>query len=201
MTAPRLLALPILATSLALAGCGISDPYTHPATTSANASAATTSATATMTVTDPSEPPPSKPTTTADSGVTTAPATASAATPRKAVQLYARLYINWTAKTIGSHQRQLAGMSEGTARAAALQAAASYGRDQLLQNSDVANTGTIVSIAAGQGPERGDWVIVTSERTTGQGDYVGLPAAAHATYAHVTHTHHGWVVNQWSPQN
>ena len=44
-------------------------------------------------------------------------------------------------------------------------------------------------------------MIVTSERTTGQGDYAGLPAAAHVTYAHVTHTPTGWVISQWSPQN
>ena len=92
-------------------------------------------------------------------------------------------------------------MSEGTARAAALQAAASYGRDQLLLNGHVANTGTIVSIAAGQGPQHGDWVIVTSEHTTGEGDYAGLPAVAHVTYAHLTHTPTGWVISQWSPQN
>jgi hypothetical protein len=44
-------------------------------------------------------------------------------------------------------------------------------------------------------------VIVTSEHTTGSGDYTGLPAAAHVTYAHLTHTPHGWVIDQWSPQN
>ena len=92
-------------------------------------------------------------------------------------------------------------MSQGTARAAALQAAASYSRDPELERSRVANTGAIVSLAPGQGPQRGDWVIVTSEHTTGQGDYAALPATAHVTYAHLTHTPHGWTVNLWSPQN
>ena len=44
-------------------------------------------------------------------------------------------------------------------------------------------------------------MIVTEERTAGQGDYVGLPATAHVTYAHVIHTPHGWVISQWSPQS
>ena len=44
-------------------------------------------------------------------------------------------------------------------------------------------------------------MIVTSEHTTGNGDYAGLPATAHVTYAHLTHTPHGWVIDQWSPQN
>ena len=155
----------------------------------------------TGTVTDPSEPPPATPTSPAHAGVTAAGSSAGAAAPGQALRLYTRLYINWTAATIGVHQRQLAAISQGTARAAALQAAASYSRDPTLEHSRVANTGTVVSIAPGQGPQRGNWVIVTSEHTTGTGDYTGLPATAHVTYAHLTHTTHGWVIDQWSPQN
>jgi hypothetical protein len=137
----------------------------------------------------------------ASSGVTAGTGSSGAATRRQALRLYARLYVNWTSKTIGAHQRQLAAISQGTARAAALQAAASYSHDAELETRHVANTGTIVSIAAGEGPQRGSWVIVTSEHTTGNGDYAGLPAAAHVTYAHLTHNSHGWVIDQWSPQN
>lgn len=196
MSPRRLIGLPVLAAAVALTGCGITDPYTHnPAPSSTTTSAPRADAT-TGTVTDPSEPPPSKPTTTAASGVTAGISPSGAATPRQAL----RLYINWTAETIGTHQRRLAAMSQGTARAAALQAAASYSRDPELERGRVANTGAIVSLAPGQGPQRGDWVIVTSEHTTGQGDYAALPATAHVTYAHLTHTPHGWTVNQWSPQ-
>jgi hypothetical protein len=187
--------------SVALAGCGITDPYNHHAVHTSTTTSAPRADATTGTVTDPSEPAPSEPTTTADSGVTAGTSSPGAPTPRQALRLYARLYINWTARTIGAHQRQLAAMSQGTARAAALQAAASYSRDPELEHSRVANTGTVASIAAGQGPERGDWVVVTSEHTTGSGNYTGLPAAAHVTFAHLTHTPHGWVVDQWSPQN
>jgi hypothetical protein len=201
MTRQRLHLVPALFASVALTGCGITDPYTHHAVHSSTATSARRADATTGTVTDPSEPPPATPTTTAASGVTASTSTSGAATARQALRLYTRLYINWTATTIGAHQRQLAAMSQGTARAAALQAAASYSRDPELEHSRVANTGTVVSIAAGQGPERGGWVIVTSEHTTGTGDYTGLPAAAHVTYAHVTNTPHGWVIDQWSPQN
>jgi hypothetical protein len=187
--------------SAALAGCGITDPYTHHAVPRSTTTSAPRADATIGTVTDPSEPPPATPTTTADSGVTAGTSPSAAATARQALRLYTRLYINWTATTIGAHQRQLAAMSQGTARAAALQAAASYSRDPELEHSRVANTGTVVSIAAGQGPQRGDWVIVTSEHTTGTGDYTGLPAAAHVTYAHLTHTPHGWTVDQWLPQS
>lgn len=201
MSHRRLITLPVLAAAVALAGCGITDPYTQNAVhSSTTTSAARASATPT-TVTDPSEPPPSKPTTAAASGVTAGTSTSGAATPRQALRLYARLYINWTAQTIGAHQRQLAAISQGTARAAALQAAASYRRDPELEHGRVANTGTIVSLAPGDGPHRGDWVIVTSEHTTGLGDYTGLPDTAHVTYAHLTNTPNGWVIDQWSPQN
>jgi hypothetical protein len=200
MSTRRQRTLPAFAAAVVLAGCGIADPYTHPAR--ARPPAPTTAArTSSQTITDPSEPPPSRSTTVAAGGVTAAPSTHGAATARQAVALYTRLYINWTATTLGAHQRRLAAISEGTARAAALQAAASYGRDRLLDSSHVTNAGTIIAIAAGQGPERGDWVIVTSEHTTGHGDYAGLPAAAHVTYAQATHTPTGWVISQWSPQN
>jgi len=201
VTRRRLHLVSVFFASVALAGCGITDPYSHRAVHSSTATSAARSGATTGTVTDPSEPAPPTPTTTAASGVPAGTAPSGAATPRQALRLYARLYINWTATTIGAHQRQLAAMSQGTARAAALQAAASYSRDPELEHSRVANTGTVVSIAAGQGPQRGDWVIVTSEHTTGQGDYTGLPAAAHVTYAHVTNAPDGWFVDQWSPQN
>jgi len=98
------------------------------------------------------------------SGVTAGTSTFGAATPRQALRLYARLYINWTATTIVAQQRHLAAISQGTARAAALQAAASYRRDPELERSRVANTGAIVSLAAGQGPHRGwssgEWMLM-----------------------------------------
>jgi hypothetical protein len=201
MTRRRLHLVSAFFASVALAGCGVTDPYTHNAVHSSTATSAARAGAITGTVTDPSEPAPFQPTTTAASGVTAGTSTSGAATPRQALRLYARLYINWTATTIGAHQRQLAAMSQGTARAGALQAAASYSRDPELERSRVANTGTIVSIAAGQGPQRGAWVIVTSEHTTGQGAYAALPATAHVTYAHLTRTPHGWTVNQWAPQS
>jgi hypothetical protein len=44
-------------------------------------------------------------------------------------------------------------------------------------------------------------VVVTREQTSGQGDYVGLPATDHVTIAQVEHTPRGWVISSWSPQN
>jgi hypothetical protein len=199
--ARRLFLAPTLAASIALPGCGIADPYTHDAPRSSTIASAARAGATTGTVTDPSEPPPSKPTTTAASGVAADPGYPGAPTARQALELYTRLYINWTAKTIGVRQRQLATISQGTARAEALQAAARYSRDPELMDSRVANTGSIVSIAPGNGPQRSAWVIVTSEHTSGQGDYAGLPASPHVTYAHVIHAPTGWVVSQWSPQS
>ena len=36
---------------------------------------------------------------------------------------------------------------------------------------DVANVGQVVAIAPGEGPDRGQWVVVTEEQTTGTGPY------------------------------
>jgi len=185
------------AVATATAGCGISNPYT-PATVR------------TRTVLSPppvirtdADPAPER-------GGTIAPAAthdqaalnnnAGASTPQAALERYAQLDINWTATTVAAEQRHLASISLDGARAQALQAAASYSHDQTLLASHVTNSGTVVSIAAGQGTAAGQWVLVTSETTSGQGEYQGLPAQLHVTYAQLVHTHVGWVVSEWSPQ-
>jgi hypothetical protein len=121
-------------------------------------------------------------------------------TPEAALRQYARLYVNWAADNVAAQQRELASLSTGQARAQALQAAASYGRDQTLLKSGVANSGQLVAITPSL-TTSGQWVLVTSEHTTGKGDYSGLPATLHVIYAETTRTPNGFVVSQWSPQN
>jgi hypothetical protein len=124
---------------------------------------------------------------------------AGASAPTAALERYARLWINWTAATVVARQRQLAGSSLGQARAQALQAIATLRHDRALARSQVANHGTVVAIASALGTP-GEWVVVTRETTTGQGDYAGLPPTLHVTYAQLTHTTHRYVVCRWSPQ-
>jgi hypothetical protein len=193
----------ILAGSLAAAACGITDPYhgaaPHPAPRTSSAGTVTTT-----TAPDAEDPAAERGGTVpaaVQPGQRSLTASAGDATPRAALIRYARLDINWQASTLVAHQRRLAAISIDQARAAALQAAASAARDAELIHSRVDNRGQIVAITPGTGPQHGRWVIVTTETTTGTGDYAGLPAALHVTYAQVTHTPHGWVVSQWSPQN
>ena len=191
-----------LALALTLAGCGLSDPYTsqHAATTSTSTS--TTSTTTTPTVTD-ADPVPERGGTipnAAQAAQNNPVADAVRPTPQATLERYADLDMNWTAKTVAVVQNQLAAISVGQARAQALQAAASYGRDSTLQASQVANTGTVLAIAPGQGSAAGWWVVVTRETTTGQGDYAGLPPTDHVTDAQVERTRAGFVVSSWSPQ-
>ena len=187
--------------ALILAGCGLTDPYTkqHPATTSTSTSTSTTTATATNA--DPGPERGGTIPTAAQAAQNNAAPGAGRPTPQAALKRYATLDINWTAQTVAGVQNQLAAISVGEARAQALQAAASYGHDTTLQASEVANTGTVVAIAPGQGSAGGWWVVVTRETTTGQGDYAGLPPADHVTDAQVQHTGNGWVISSWSPQS
>jgi predicted small lipoprotein YifL len=191
-----------LAIVLTLAGCGLSDPYTsqHPATTSTSTSAISTTTTATVPNADPAPERGGTIPNAAHAVQNKLAASAGMPTPQAALERYANLDINWTARTVAGIQDQLAAISVGQARAQALQAAASYGHDSTLQASQVANTGNVVAIAPGQGPATGLWVIVTRESTTGEGDYAGLPPTDHVTDAQVEHTHHGFVVSAWSPQ-
>jgi hypothetical protein len=192
-----------LAVALILAGCGLTDPYTsqHPTTTSTSTSTSTTSTTVTANNEDPA-PERGGTIPNAEQTAQNNPAPgAGSPTPQAALERYANLDINWTAKTVAGVQHQLAAISVGQARAQALQAAATYGRDTTLQASQVANSGTVVAIAAGQGSATDWWVVVTRETTTGQGDYAGLPPTDHVTNAQVEHTPNGWVISSWSPQS
>ena len=176
----------------ALAGCGISDPYTakQPATTSAS--------TPVTTVTD-ADPAPERGGTIpapARAAQTRVAAGAAQQTPQAALERYAGLYINWTADRVVGVQRELASLSTGQARAQALQAAASYTRDQTLAQSNVANSGHLVAITPSV-TTPGQWVLVTSEQTSGTGDYAGLPPTLHVIYAQATRTPSGWVIRGW----
>jgi hypothetical protein len=177
---PRLLTILLaVAATGGLAGCGITNPYTPHATTTHRSTTRPT--------------PPS-----------TATATTTAAESSGAVALlrrYTTVSINWTSHSLASRQRQLAGLAVGGARAQALQTASSYGAHSSLQRSRVGDRGQITSIAVGQGPREGWWVITTQETTTGTGDFQHLPSQAHVYDAQLTHPHHQLVVSTWSPQN
>jgi hypothetical protein len=139
--------------------------------------------------------------TSARTGLSALAPDAGAPSPEAALARYTQLYVNWRAATAAASQRQLAAISLEQARAQALQAAATLARDPELTKSRVSNAGAVVAIAAGQGAAAGQWVIVTREQTSGQGDYAGLPPTLHVIYARVTATNHGFVVSQWQPQN
>jgi hypothetical protein len=197
--------LPAALTALIAGGCGITDPYQQhaPAGTSTVTSTATNAPQATTRTDDPSD----RPAGNYPPVQITLGATGQAAVPlgeptsQAALERYARLDTNWSAQTLRQTRRTLAAISLGSARANALQAAASYGRDTVLLHSQVRNTGTVIAIAPDQAGPAGRWVIVTRETTVGQGDYAGLPPALHVVYAQVIHTRSGWVVSEWAPQN
>jgi hypothetical protein len=127
-------------------------------------------------------------------------AAAAQPTPQAAVARYAQLAVNWTWRDLAAVERHLAALSLGPARAQALQAAAHAAADTTLRQQRVRNSGRAVAIAPGQAQAAGRWVIVTRERTTGQGAYAGLPPTLHVSYAQLTHTRRGFVVSQWQAQ-
>jgi hypothetical protein len=185
-----------------IAGCGITNPYAQPTATTHAVTTTRVGAQA-VTKTD-ADPGPERGGTIPTSDVSSQDRLAHDAggsTPRVALERYAQLYINWTASTVAADQRELATISLGSARAQALQAAASYQHDTTLLKSAVTNTGAVVSIAKGEGTAVGDWVVVTSETTSGRGDYQGLPATLHVTYAQLTQTSTGWIVTAWEPRS
>jgi hypothetical protein len=177
MTAARRLTTlaTLLAAATIAAGCGVNNPYQHARSTPVKTTVKTT--------------------------ISTRPVVIEPDDARAVLRRYALLSINWTSHTLVAHQHQLAHLATGGARAQALQTAATYGTGSTLQESGVANHGQITSIAAGEGPAAGQWVITTRETTTGRGDYTGLPSQPHIYQAQLAHTPHGWEVSTWTPQN
>jgi hypothetical protein len=121
-------------------------------------------------------------------------------TPGEALCSFAVLYVNWSYRTLTRDQRSLAAISVAGARRAELQAAASSAADSTLRASRLANSGTVVSIASDR-TKAGSWVIVTHERTTGAGDYEGLPSTYHVTVARLARVPGGYAVSEWLPQS
>jgi hypothetical protein len=187
--------------AITIGGCGLHNPYQ---TAARPTSTTTTSTNTTGAPADQRDPagerggtiPPS-----AQAAQRKLAAGAALRTPEAALGRYTRAYLDWDAARAVEVQRELAAISLGQARAQALQAAASAARDPKLTASHIANHGQLVAISHGQGPAATDWVIVTSEQTTGQGDYQGLPPTLHIIYAQLTHISKGWVVSGWQPQN
>lgn len=186
--------LAMLAASAAVAGCGISGPYTHANTTLSrqNASPAVSDPAVAQNAGEPPAPLPP----TAQSQKPSAPA----ATPEQAIRRFALLYVNWTWRTLSTHLRQLAAVSVGAARLAEQQAAAAEGRDSEIAATHVYNRGQIVSIAPSQ-TQAGEWVIVTREQTGGNAQYDGLQPSWHVTLAQLVHLSAGYSISQWLPQN
>jgi hypothetical protein len=181
----RTLALPALVFALlALSGC------TNPDTPIVMTGAASTSSP--QNAGELPAPPPPSSSAQAPAGVQ--------ATPAGALEAFARLYVNWTYRTLASNQRRLAAMSVGPARLAERQAAATSQADRTITRGHIYNTGQIVSVA----PERshtGTWVVVTREQTGGSSEYQGLQAAYHVTLVKLAHVQHGYVIESWLPQS
>jgi predicted small lipoprotein YifL len=204
MNPRRLISLvAVVAVSGSLTGCGISDPYQKPSTPSITTTATAAGTRSATSAADARDPAPERGGTipTADQRAEDhIVAGARARTARAAVLRYARLYIDWTAAALAGDQRRLARLSVGAARLTAQQQAATTGTDRTLRADHLANHGMVVSAAPGAGVERGRWVIVTREQTTGTGSYHDLPYQLHVTLATAIHTRRGWVISQWSPQ-
>ena len=195
------IALVVLAAG-AIGGCaGISNPYqsTDTTRTPTATSMATTTAPA-----DSGDPAPERGGTIPSSARAAQNKLATGAarrSPEAALERYAELYVDWTAADVAARQRELASISLGQAKAQALQAAATAARDTQLLKSRVANSGNVVAITRGRGPAAGEWVLVTREQTSGQGDYAGLPPTLHVIYAQLTDTASGWIVTRWQAEN
>jgi hypothetical protein len=130
------------------------------------------------------------------------PATGSIApSPQAALRRYALGYTNWQATSLPAHERQIASLAVGAARLAAEQTAASKSTAAQLASNHVENKGVVLAIAPGEGPARGQWIVVTQEQTTGTGPYAGLPPTLHVTLARTERLNQGWAVTEWTARD
>ena len=145
----KLTALALVLAAVALAGCGIGDPYQSPQP-STSASTASTTPTSSTPAAQNADPAPERNGTIpaqAQAAQNQLAAGAAQTTPQAALERYARIYLNWTTATVVAIQHQLASISTGQARALAQQAAATAGRDTQLKQEQIANSGQVISLA------------------------------------------------------
>jgi len=192
------------ALALALAGCGATQPAAAPLGRPLSTPSATRAAPLPHSA---AAPPVGDPPRERDGHIPARSATAQdrpasaglASSPILALTRYALAYTNWHASQLPARERELAALSIGAARLTASQTASAQSGAATLAADRVANAGQVVAVTPGEGPDRGQWVIVTQEQTTGSGPYAGLPAGPHVTLARVVHLPRGWAVSAWSP--
>jgi|ERR1700722_9540651 len=180
----RLAPVGLVLAAVALGGC------TNPDAPTATRSAPTSNSP--QNAGEPPAPPPPSASAQGPSGVQS--------TPMKALAAFARLYTNWTYRTLSSDQQTLAAMSVGAARLSEREAAASSRDDTTIARGRIYNRGEIVSIAPDLTRSQ-SWVVVTREQTGGDTQYEGLPAAYHVTVAVLARVPDGYAVAQWLPQS
>lgn len=120
-------------------------------------------------------------------------------TPRQAILQFAGRYANWTYETLATHQLSLASISVGAARLAEQQAAAATRADATLARARIANSGEVLSVSPDLARD-GWWVVVTRERTVGNGEYEGLAPGLHVTLVQLAFVGNRWAASQWLPQ-
>jgi hypothetical protein len=174
----------LLAATLALTGCTNPDAPSTARSTQSSASVGNPG--------EPAAPPPPSPSAQAPTDVRP--------TPAKALAAFAQLYVNWSYRTLSADQGTLAAISVGAARLSERQAAASSRGDTTIAAGHIWNSGEVISIARDLA-SAGAWVIVTRERTGGNTQYEGLPAAYHVTIAALANVPGGYAVSQWQPQS
>ena len=184
MRAPRAALAATLACAVALTGC--TNPY---AVTSASSSAPSVSRGGPGELPAPAPPPP-------DAQSPRHPR----ASPREALLAFAELYVNWDYRTLTAHQRTLAEMSVGSARAAEQQAAATSSGDPAIRSGQIHNSGRVAAVAP-DATRAGWWVITTLERTSGSTQYQGIPAGYHVTLARLVRVDGDYAVSEWLPQS
>jgi hypothetical protein len=121
-------------------------------------------------------------------------------TPNAAISAFARLYVNWSFRTLAEHQRALAAMAVGAARLSEQQAGASAAHDEALARGHIYNRWQVVDVAP-DALRSGWWAIVTREQTGGNAQYEGLRPAYHVTIAKLASVAGGYAVEQWLPQS
>jgi hypothetical protein len=174
----RALYIGACATALALAGCGLHDPYDspsrrpgHPEHISAHR--------------------PGRPQTATPAGRLTVPQ-AEATGPRVALETFGELWTNWSFKGRAVNRRELAALSSGALRATLLGAARRAAADSALRASNLRSRGQVAAVLLRPGRPA---LVVTQETAELES---GRSQTGYAVYlARAVQTAAGWKVVEW----
>ncbi|MEN3284326.1 MAG: hypothetical protein V7607_5466 [Solirubrobacteraceae bacterium] len=119
-------------------------------------------------------------------------------TARRALERFARLWTNWTWKTLAAQERGLRPLASGELRGELDDAARASERNALLKDDEAEQRGDVVAVDVKPGATRREAITVVHETAIVHGHVTDHAERYRVYQATVVRGRDGWLVEQWN---